>query len=300
MIEDTLVFMRTHVITKGVLSEFLKLKKSSGYECILFIDNHKKIVDSPSGIQKLKLLDYDEEFRCFVFDTDVFKLLNLPLYANKNKNKSLSNVMWHCADYAFYVIKKYFPYYNYYWQLDYDVFFNGNSYKEFFIKYENSDADLIIDRFQKVGHKSGWTILDKSDWIYKDVIKYKSFFPVSRISSNAIGFLYLKRLEHKKIFADLYKNKENRWINCELFVPTELSNQGFKCISIDDQHLRFEPNYDLNEDRIFEKIDNKIYHPVKGNYENRLNSLKAQIDVFRHHSFSFFGYRVGFFIEKKR
>lgn len=28
MIEDTLVFMRTHVITKGVLSEFLKLKKS--------------------------------------------------------------------------------------------------------------------------------------------------------------------------------------------------------------------------------------------------------------------------------
>lgn len=38
--KKTLIFMRTHIVTEAVLSEFLKLKNSNCGDCVLFIDNH--------------------------------------------------------------------------------------------------------------------------------------------------------------------------------------------------------------------------------------------------------------------
>ena len=40
----TLIFMRTHIITHGVITEFLKLQHSTDYDCVLLIDNHRKII----------------------------------------------------------------------------------------------------------------------------------------------------------------------------------------------------------------------------------------------------------------
>lgn len=285
----TLLFMRTHLITKGVISEFLKLKNSGVYDCVLFIDNHKQIINTSTE----PLLS--SEINCFVFDSDVFDSLNLPLYANKNNNKKLSEVMWYCADYAFYAIRKYYTKYEYYWQFDYDVFLNGKSYEPFLNNYKENNKDLIIPYFRELtAFDANWPIKDKSDWIYKNVKKFGSFFPVSRLSANAIDYLYKKRLEHKAIFCNkIYKSKKNRWINCELFVPTELGNsKEFECECIDNQPLRFFPNYDLNEDRLFENPDNLIYHPVKGNYEEKLELLNKKLKDAK---FSLFGYNLSFY-----
>lgn len=299
-VQNTLVFMRTHIITKGVLSEFQKLKNSHLENCVLFIDNHTHFIDAPSGYQKLKFLDYDEEFNCFLFDEEVFKSLDLPMFAKRNKNKKLKNVMWYCADYAFYVMRKYYPDYKYYWQFDYDVFLNGKSYFTFFDKYKCDEADLIIANFRKVCDYDEWPWIKKVDWFYNTGIqKYASFFPVSRISAGAVDFLYSKRQEQKKLFFKLYKNKKYSWPNCEMFVPTELMNAGFACEALQDHYLRFSPNYDLNEDRVFENPDNKIYHPVKGNYEQNIFKLNSKIFNLTRLSVTMFGLRLGVFIEHK-
>ncbi len=302
----TLVFMRTHIITKGVIDEFLKLQNSSEYDCILFIDNHKKIIpdkmlESNDPVQCLNFFnDKVKNVKCFLFDEDIFKSLNLPYYAAKNKNKSLSNVMWYCADYAFYAIKKYFPNYDYYWHFDYDVFCNGSSYEPFFNRYNGTKADLIVSNLASLSIDSDWFWLKKTDWIYsQNKTKYISFFPIVRLSSDAVDFLFAKRIEMSEVFSKICKNKNNRWLNCELFVPTELLNNGFTGLKL-DECVRFSPNYDLNEDRVFEVPDNKIYHPVKGNYELSIANLNKKIKNLTKYKLSLFGYDIGFYIVKKR
>ena len=298
----TLVFMRTHIISKGVISEFLKLKNSTDYDCILFIDNHKKIIpgDFNEPVQNLDFFDgLGKDIKCFLFDENIFKTFNLPYYASKNTNTSISNVMWYCADYIFYIIKRYFPNYDYYWHFDYDVFCNGDSYKPFFSKYENDNADLIVSGLSALNKNSGWEWLKKTDWAYLGKTCYSSFFPVVRLSSRAIDFMYQRRLEMSALFFGISKNKANRWMNCELFAPTELLNNGFKGTRL-EENLRFAPNYDLNEDRLFEHPDNKIYHPVKGNYEAALESLQNRVKTLEKYKISLFGYHIGLFIGKKR
>lgn len=291
--------MRTHLITKGIISEFEKLNNSTDLDCVLFIDNHKGcLVNSVKENVICELEFFGKNVKCFIFNTEIFNQFNLPLYAVKRNNKSLSQVMWHCADYAFYAVKKYFPNYDFYWQFDYDVFCNGNSYSFFFNKYSCNDKDLLIAKFGEVTLDSKWLWLSTSGWIYEKVKKYHSFFPVSRLSSSAIDFLYKKRLEHKAIFSNISTSKKNGWINCELFVPTELANNGFSCESI-DEHLRLEPAYDLNEDRIFENPDFRIYHPVKGNYESKLSLLNEKIRKLEKFRLSLFGYRIFISIQKK-
>ena len=297
----TLVFMRTHIITKGVISEFLFLQNSTENDCILFVDNHKKVI---SGVFDVPCQNLDffnglvKNIKCFLFDENIFNDLKLPYYASRNNNKSISNVMWYCADYAFYAIKKYFPAYDYYWHFDYDVFCNGPSYEKFFAKYEKDSADLITSGLNIIGKDSDWYWVKKTDWIYDNLTFYSSFFPIIRLSSGAIDFMYKRRLKMADLFSKIYKNKANRWINCELFVPTELLNSGYTWTRL-EECVRFSPNYDLNEDRIFEHPDNKIYHPVKGNYEDKILLLEDKIKKLEKYSISIFGLKLGLFFYSK-
>ncbi len=297
----TLVFMRTHIISQGVISEFLKLKNSVDFDCILFVDNNKNILtgnfDNP--IQCLDFFGgHVKNIKCFLFNEKIFNSLGLPYYAKRNKNKSFAEIMWYCADYMFFAVKKYFPEYDYYWQLEYDVFCNGNSYQPFFNRYNGLNSDLIITGTDKVNANSQWYWVKKTDWIYKKVQLYGSFFPIVRLSSTAIDFLFKRRLEIAEVFSQVSANKKNRWIHCELFVPTELLNNGFSAAKLNEP-LRFLPNYDLNEDRIFENPDNKIYHPVKGNYEASLDAMRNKIKKLEKFRVSIWGYRLGIFLYKK-
>lgn len=286
--------MRTHVINKGVLSEFLKLKASECGDCVLFIDNHKGLIDAPNGYQKLKFLDFDEEFDCFLFDEEIFNSLKLPLFVVKKLKKNLVNEMWHCADYVFYFLRKAFPNYDYYWQFEFDVFCNG-TYDKFFEKHEKKDDDLIVSCFENLEKEPDWLWLKNSDWAYKDFPnKYKSFFPVVRLSGRAIDFLYAKRLEHKEEFLKI-SHSHNTWIFCELFVPTELMNGGFKCCSLDCENIAL-INYDLNDNRIFEVPDDKLYHPVKGG----LNKLIRENNALKRFSFVLGNWRLGIVLKRER
>ena len=97
------------------------------------------------------------------------------------------------------------------------------------------------------------------------------------MSANAIDFLYQQRLEHKKVF-EISTDTKKRWFNCELFVPTELMNNGFSCEKIsDEKHVTLNPIH-LNDNRIFTMPDNHLYHPVKSTI-NEITKLNNVISV---------------------
>ena len=260
----TLIFFKTHFLSKAVISEYKKIKSSlnENEELILFIDNNSKFLSESENANLVQDLEIENTLvKCFISNNFILKNLNLPIDIDECNPKA-SKVMWYCSDYPFYIIKNYLPEYDFYWSIEYDVFCNGNSYRIFLDKYE-SDSDLIVSDYRNLNNEFDWHWQYNSDWIYADTPKFGCFFPVVRLSAKAIDFLYNKRIEQ----GEFYKRFETKvgayWPFCELFVPTELSNNGFKIQNLDTENLRFAPVYNLSVERIFEDPDFKLYHPVK-------------------------------------
>jgi hypothetical protein len=256
--------MKTHFIDESVLSEYQKLEKSipEGDGCVLFIDNHTNFIHVGNKIYLQEITFSGVTCKCFLYNSDIHDKSGLPLYSGKVEEfNNFSKAMWYNADYPFYIIQKYFPDFDYYWQIEYDVFCNGKTYKKFFNRNKKNKADLLCSQFRAL-ENTVWGWKEKSDWVYKDAPTFGVFFPVVRLSKKAIEFLYNRRLEHSEIFKTVDK-ENNRWIFCELFVPTELQNNGFTCSNLDEPHLRFIPNWNFNKQRVFEHPDDMLYHPVK-------------------------------------
>ena len=156
-----LLFLSTHIINKGIVSEYFKLSKAQEYDCILAIDNSSLRLPFESRICTKTF--YDKEVKCFIFDENLHKELNLPNITFNKLNEKFSEIMWYNADYRFYYVKNFFPNYQYYWQFDYDVFCNGNSYSAFLEKYANSKKDLLITHFRPEIKNGKWVWTNNID-----------------------------------------------------------------------------------------------------------------------------------------
>jgi len=257
-----LVVFRCHYIDDSIISEFKKLSDSVS-DCILLFDNHNKIIDSDNKENLITLKTPEGNFNVFLIDEQILEEFNLPYYTDDPNNTDFGKVMWYNSDYPQYIVRKYFPKYDYYWLIECDVFCNGKSYKPFFKKYKHNKSDLIIKDYRPIHSDSDWWWQYKTEWCYNNTPLYGSLFPVVRISGDAIDFLYKKRLEQADLFNKVKENTDNRWIFCELFIATELTNNNFKCQDLDEPFIRYLPVYNLNKERIFEKPDFRLYHPVK-------------------------------------
>lgn len=267
-----LVFMRTHYLNDAVISEYSKLYSSLNreYDCILFVDNHANFLNITSDSNPLITIKINNKsINSLVYNKTIHDELQLPYYTETPYNEDLGSVMWYCSDYPLYIVRKYFPDYDYYWSFENDVFCNGNSYKKFFKNHCKDNSDLIISHYRSTDNED-WFWKYKTEWCGYNINEiYGCLFPVVRISAKAIDFLYQKRLNHANRFKSLLENNEtnfednNRWIFCEAFVATELTNNNFKCKLLDEPYLRYLPVYNLNVERIFEKPDFRLYHPVK-------------------------------------
>jgi hypothetical protein len=268
----TLIFMATHIVNKAVISEYKKMQKVKDCDCILIIDNSNLKIPFENRITEKEL--FDTKVKCFFFDNEVHEELKLPYFAEHNPTDSFAEVMWFNADYRFYYVKKYFPDYDYYWQFDYDIFCNGDSYQPFFDKYSSRKEDMLITHFREEQKNGEWYWSKSIDWIYKDKKLYGSLFPVSRISTEVIDFLYQQRIKEAEIYEKLEDKKNNFWPFCEVFAPTELMNNGYTVYNLDEKQISYYKEYDLNEDRFFENPDNLLYHPVKGMFLEKEKNLK--------------------------
>ena len=260
----TLIFMSTHFIDEAVISEYKKMRDTPNVDAILAIDNNAYKYDFQNRVEDK--IFYGVNVKCFFFDSKLRDEMKLPYFTDSGKTDFASSE-WYNSDYRFYYVRKIFPDYEYYWQIEYDVFCNAPTYEGFLKKFADDDSDLLIEKFS-LGQKAGENRWDYNlDWVYKNYSIYGGFFPVVRLSARAADFLYKRRLEHKEIY-----NYAGDWVFCELFVPTELMNKNFSCKNLNEPNIHFENIY-LNDNRIFLTPDNKLYHPVK--------SARAEIDKLK-------------------
>ena len=280
----TLLVLGTHFIDENIISEFRKMKSTFNVDAVLAIDNTNLKMDFQSRVENR--IFFDTSVKCFFFDSSLNEKLQLPHF-NFFGAKKFEKVMYANGDYRFYYIRKFFPDYDYYWLLEYDVFCNGETYEGFLDKFKDNRADLIINEFRIENKNGSWVWTYGLDWIYKDVEIYGSLFPVVRLSARAVDFLYKRRLAQREIFQN-YTEQNKRWTYCEIFVPTELMHGGFICENLNEERVKFLPYVYLNDERIFLKPDNHLYHPVK--------SVKSEISkILNQYADLFFCFRKVFF-----
>lgn len=271
-----LTFISTHIINNAVVSEYKKMITVKGYDCILAIDNTNLKIKTKERISEQ--IFFGTKIKCFFFDSDLQKELQLPWFSYDKETKQFSDIMWYNSDYRFYYIKKYFPNYDYYWQFEYDIFCNGKTYQYFFDKYKKQTEDCLCLQFRKEKLNGKWFWSKSIKWIYGDSQIYAAFFPIVRLSNKAIELLYNKRLEHKKLYKNITNKEKNHWPFCEVFLPTEIIKSNLSVFKLNEDKITYEEEYDLNESRLFEHPDNLLYHPVKGNFIERENKLKKRIN----------------------
>lgn len=162
------------------------------------------------------------------------------------------------------------PTYDYYWNIEYDVFFTGQ-WDHLVSSFDNIEADFLsshIERFRDFPDWYWWHIfhLTETDLSLSQMIK--SFNPIYRISNRAL-----------KLLDNTLKGGKS-WGHHEIFIPTVLNHFGMNIVDFggkgefvipgneekfysslghNDGSMRYRPVY--HESELLEL--NKLYHPVK-------------------------------------
>ena len=145
--KKTLAFISTHIINQAVISEYKKLSKVENCDCILAIDNSNLKMRTDNPVTEKEF--YGTRVNCFFFDKTIHDELNLPWFFENRETNKFAEIMWYNCDYRFYYARKYFPEYEYYWQFEYDIYCNGDSYQPFFDKYSGQKEDLLTLKFKE-------------------------------------------------------------------------------------------------------------------------------------------------------
>ena len=257
----TFAFIKAHKITLGLIDEYLKIK-ASGIDSIILLDNKNEEYDVKDNcLQDINY--YGVDVPCYFMNFEIYQKHKFPGYYDEKDGDNFNHFMWYNADYPIYLVANLFPDYDYYWQIEYDVYCNGKSYKTFFDEYENNKSDLLICRYGIASNQ--WWPTEKTDWVWsKDIRKCCCILPIMRLSRSAANYLYEKRLEHGEIYKKQMDSEDARWIFCEIFVATEITNSKlFKGAPILNQVITDRPIINLAETRLYLMPDNKLYHPVK-------------------------------------
>ena len=173
--KKTLVFLSTHVINKAVISEYKKMARGKNYDYILALDNENLKIETDSVIAEKEF--FGTKVKCFFYDRKMNDELKLPMCRPNGLSDDFGKVMWNNAEYRFFYLKHYFPDYDFYWQLDWDCYFNGESYDAFFDQYLERNEDLLILDFRKETLNGDWYHANRVEWLYKDKeIKKRKFF----------------------------------------------------------------------------------------------------------------------------
>lgn len=261
MTKNQLVILKTHLINKGIINEYCKLREF-GYDTILFFV--EKIMQADKAVFSCEL--YDESVDCFYTDEKIYRDLHLPFWDDTGNSNNFSNAISYNSDYCMYLIRQRFNNYEYYWQFDCRTYMNSPIYAPFFVKYLSDQADLLITCYSDA--PDSWVWKAKTDWVYRDIKKYSCLYSIARFSARALDFLCSKRQEHHTVFKNLLHSKIDhgniRWIHCELFVPTELVNNSFVCKGISGHKIAFRPKYanEFYNKKLWYHPDNLIYYPI--------------------------------------
>jgi hypothetical protein len=238
---NDLLIVRTHRADKASLDAFDRYSSVGNFDVTFCCDEREREVD-PGGRAKIGFSDAT--------------LAGLGLFPHPHSG-------WRCGDYFYYVARKNFGQYRYYWMIEPDVWIHTEDLDAFFAQFRDHQSDLLATKFGPRDWKWGWygTVSQH----YKQV--YGCVFPISRLSGAAIDFCFNAR---KTATASMAPEDFRSWPNDEAFVANELVNAGFHCEDLNAPErtvytLKTFANAALFDDRVLfsSQPDGMIYHPVR-------------------------------------
>ena len=205
-----LVLYVAHFIDDFSLSQYYKLKNElpDGYDIAWWLDDncYSKM---PNIIEGIKFIKFPHETicpkslrKCWI---DPMKYMEI-LYKNDN---------W-------------FNSYDYYWIVEYDVYFSGN-WKTFFNTVDKYNEDLVGTAFT-IYKDDNVPISYKDNTLFNNLpIRIKSYISIYRISNRALKYIS----DYKEI--DLNNKLDVRNYLYEVYIPTILYNNGFTIMSLNSE-----------------------------------------------------------------
>lgn len=252
----TAVLFITHTINDNVIAHFSKLKSEmSEYGDLYFCIQE-------DALNRAKSQQYGKTF----------------LFNRVNLNKLGYNA-WGCimpgGNVHFILLDFFFQYqmYDYYWIVEYDVYFNGN-WATFFSYFNNRKEDYISAHVETVEENPNWTHWKDIDLVNIHMDEQnllKSFNPISRYSYRAICLLHERLLLGDRGHNEIILPTLFRYFNLSIF---DFGGEGLfsdKCTpnlfycdnpvseGVDKSTHRYRPGYSKDAMCFIDKI----YHPVK-------------------------------------
>ncbi len=219
MNKKTLVFIKTDELFSGLVDEYQKLKYKD-YKIVLVYKDLNNVYE----------LQNDEFYleNITAFGNPVNFLVIKPDLYNKLRLDYLSY-----EDSIIYFVSHYFSEYDFYWNLESNVYMNSSSYNEFFEKYENNNSDILLANC----HEINSDLYTASDGIF-------------RISKNYAEYL----IKNKK---ETWQNSAGRNFPLEFDKPSQ-----FSLDILDEPNISESFTINFTASRIFTHQDGKIYYPV--------------------------------------
>jgi len=254
------ILLTTHIMSKSIISQYRALKKSLSEQTDLFFlleDIGAKII-------------FPEDVQSYIFSVVTLNELHYEAIA-----ETIIPGSNHFAVLQFF---RDFPDYDYYWNLEYDVYFHGD-WRVFFNTFENIDADFVsahIEYFRQRPFWHWWNTINFKTVTIPQTKYIKSFNPIYRISKKALSCLHKVLSEensghHETLIPTVLNNSGFSLLDYGgngIFTPPELKNKFYHAPHFFEDYyadttMRFRPSFDREEIESTPS-DNKLYHPVKG------------------------------------
>lgn len=281
----TVALLRTHRFSPGIVSEFLKIAACPDVDAVVLADGDRLPLRPDGGTGMVAWEACGHTLPVFPVAQKDFADMELPLLSHEAQ-PTRPGIKWCNGDYPLYVFRQAFPQYDFYWMLDYDVFFNGRDYSPFFDRYAANPSDFLAASFSPAS--PDWMWARGTDWAYRPEEKRSAFFPAVRFSAAALPALLERRRELGRLYAAAAR-PGRKWAGVELFVPTEMDRLGFSHALLDNLGtFHCGESIDLGEVRLFEHPDGRLHHPVKGDFaarlrrgERRVRELEEEVSALR-------------------
>ena len=169
------------------------------------------------------------------------------------------DVGWLCGDYGLYLARRRFPGISHFWMIENDVRIEGDAPSFFAACGMRPEIDLLVARYRPSEPDWWWN----ATLAARDITPYRCFFPVVRMSAQAIDLLYAKRRRQSGIYS-----RRMAWPNDEGFVATTIAQSTLRAVDLndvvtdcyDDETYTFE---ELIDGTALPETDGpKLFHPV--------------------------------------
>ena len=255
------ILLSTHIFNDYVCSAYHRLNEeiSEDMDLFLLLEVENEDFVAPEGIH------------CFPFTVDTLNTLNYEPIA-----ETIIPGSNHFQVLLFY---KNNPIYDYYWNIEYDVYFHGH-WRVLFDRLKTVTSDFLsshLERYPQTPEWAWWNSLKLKTINIPKEQYIKSFNPIYRISNEALRFL------------DKILSEEGNEGHHEALIPTVLHHAGFTVndfggigefvlpgyentayltssdvnnLTYMGSSMRFRPVYHIDEIKKMPE-DNKLFHPVK-------------------------------------